>query len=70
MKLTPWFPATVKPVRAGVYRTRPESSTSQIICYSYWSGRKWGFYKYTKRHAISAMGESPVQNKEWRGVLK
>jgi hypothetical protein len=36
MKLTPWFPANVKPVRAGVYEI---SSTTPW--YRYWDGANW-----------------------------
>jgi hypothetical protein len=37
MKLTPWFPANVKPVRAGVY----EIQDSLAAWYRRWDGMNW-----------------------------
>jgi hypothetical protein len=38
MKLTPWFPANVKPVRAGVYEVK---EGRMWVWYRYWDGQFW-----------------------------
>lgn len=43
-KLTPWFPADVKPVHAGVY----EIKDSNRPCYAFWRGDGWGYASWTK----------------------
>ncbi len=38
MKLTPWFPANVKPVRVGVYEIHSNTTTPW---YRHWDGLNW-----------------------------
>lgn len=38
MKLTPWFPAKVKPVRAGVYEVKQDDMPAW---YRRWDGEDW-----------------------------
>jgi hypothetical protein len=41
MKLTPWYPANIKPVRKGWYEVRCEFKN---VCggMHYWNGKWWG----------------------------
>ena len=73
MKLTPWYPGDVKPVRVGVYQ-RDYSGTT-FSChrsqYCYWNGRHWGMYGTTvssaKRWSYAVSGWQVLP---WRGVEK
>lgn len=71
MRLTPWFPASTKPVRVGVYETRTARSYGPDILkgFSYWDGWRW--YVAT-RAPQSACGYnvSLYQSRQWRGILK
>lgn len=71
MKLTPIFPAHIKPVRVGVYKVTgfiPEMPPSY---YSYWNGKRWSVYLYTVADAFhNRSTRSAIQNKRWQGVLK
>jgi hypothetical protein len=73
MKLTPWYPGEIKPVREGVYqRLYPYLSKKEgAIVYCYYEDEKW------KSAALSAEKASLSQNKEfaslyqnynWRGL--
>lgn len=69
MRLTPWYPGDVKPVREGVYERRRIGVGTPY--YSYWNGRWWGLLcitPTTARH--NSRHTSIVQNREWRGVKK
>lgn len=71
MKVTPWFPGTVKPVRPGVY----QRMLNLEVVYAYFGGKNWylssPFYGQARSngecaHRVSAVQTSP----QWRGVLK
>jgi hypothetical protein len=68
MKLTPWFPASVKPVRAGVY----QSKEPFLTWYRYWDGEYWCSGGTTpiaaKRHANMRFDETPPE--PWRGLAE
>ena len=66
MKLTPWFPGTVKPVRAGVY----ERQYGKETFYCLWDGEYWHTWAMTPKHAEKLHGFSAMQSLPWRGVLK
>lgn len=66
-KLTPWFPASVKPVRAGVYWTRLLGDGSRGG-YSFWNGRYWGNELDTIENAKRYGGIG--LSKEWRGLAE
>lgn len=68
MKLTPWFPGTVKPVRVGVYERKfPNGWRS----YNYWNGKAWPSPSPVPKGAeIFKSFCSPYQDLSWRGVLK
>lgn len=72
MKLTPWFPAIVKPVRAGVYEVRKKPPWSW---YRYWDGKCWYLGGKTpmaaKNYADMAgsrLDETPPE--PWRGLAE
>ena len=68
MKLTPWFPGTVKPVRVGVYERQYRTGD---FGYCYWSGQIWSWKATTPAGALRLQNtRSPYQNTPWRGVLK
>lgn len=70
LKLTPWYPADVKPVRKGVYDTQSQGGDG----YAYWDGRHWFPFKSTASTALkrgtelSDLGIAEYQGKQWRGV--
>jgi hypothetical protein len=49
-KLTPWFPASVKPARKGVY----VASVGCNTFYRYWNGKRWHHGSYTVSEAMGA----------------
>lgn len=66
-KLTPWFPADVKPVRVGVYETRDVSVYGSK--YQCWNGKWWGCYSFDVKKAYKdRRGKSCCQCVEWRGL--
>lgn len=71
-KVTDWFPASVKPVRRGVYERIPTIWTGRAYRFAVWDGRKW---LCSNRTAIganfsAANGISQEQNTPWRGLTK
>ena len=69
MKLTPWFPGTVKPVRAGVYE-RQYFREQLETRYSYWNGEEWLVWGRTPNMAKEESRISGLQNLPWRGGMK
>jgi hypothetical protein len=70
MKLTPWFPGDVKPVRVGVYE-RQYFREQLETRYSYWSGYKWSTWAPTPKGALDLWYTvGALQDLPWRGVLK
>jgi hypothetical protein len=54
-KLTPWFPATQKPVRPGVYEVITRCSEEGQPAYSHFDGAYWnGGWESPERAAIRA----------------
>ncbi len=71
MKLTPWFSGDQKPHRVGVYRR--DFFGTDVISYSHWNGKFWGFYSAYAADAakpFNASQKSSLQNLPWRGVMK
>lgn len=67
MKLTPWFPANVKPVRAGVYEILMDCPW-----YRYWDGLNWYAGHCTPRLAC-ALPRMPLEEtppEPWRGLAE
>ena len=70
MKLTPWFPGDVKPVREGVYE-RDYINASPGKFYCYWNGKFWGLYGTNPKISMWYQDKpSTEQNLPWRGVVK
>ncbi len=68
-KLTPWFPADVKPVRVGVYLVK--SPLLLTGGFSYWDGKRWGWICYTRRDAAAEkVYPGASQDKQWRGLAE
>lgn len=64
MALTKIFPAHIKPVRVGVYKTKIFEWR-----YSYWDGKFWSFSKDSVCDAYAVKwNTSNFQNKQWRGL--
>jgi hypothetical protein len=70
--LTDWYPADVKPVRAGVYETiAPNRPPGQLGWYSYWNGKVWGIAYGHRYLAWSVYAEpSKFQDRQWRGLTE
>lgn len=73
MKLTPWYPPNIKPVRPGVYEAQWGSSKLwEDWPYSYWTGEEWANSGATPEEALRlknwTLGAN--QSKKWRGLAK
>lgn len=66
MKLTPWYPGNIKPVRSGVYER-------DYGKYSYWNARKgqWGAWgAFISIAEKNSDVESSLQHQPWRGLAE
>ena len=69
-QMTLWFPADVKPARAGIYEIL---TISKQDYYAYWTGQQWGWgcthltIAGWKDHAFS---DGAYQEKVWRGFTE
>lgn len=70
MKLTPWFPASVKPARVGVYEKR--TSGHHATQWAGWDGRVWNVLCLTPEEAAAEMDGHPTcfPDDEWRGLAE
>jgi hypothetical protein len=69
MKLTEWYPGTVKPVRDGVYQRRFARDDEPVFCM--YKGGKWRVWANSPENAEAYVSISAVQERyHWRGVLK
>lgn len=67
LKLTPWFPGDVKPIRVGFYERQYSSSDDRQQNYDldYWSGASWHYGNgQIKRPRDRALN----QERRWRGL--
>ncbi len=68
-KLTPWFPASVKPVHVGVYEI-----TERLLGtgYCYWNGYEWANMgsSINKAYENRDWLEGAYQSKNWRGLAE
>ena len=74
MKLTPWFPASVVPVRVGVYEVRDQHIDTSH-CFAYWDGDRFGFRvwnspKNAAHPIVRKLSTSLPMRTEWRGVRR
>ena len=67
MKLTPWFPLNIKPVRSGVYNTSLGNKTP-YLGFSHWNGRRWSDTCASIEGANQAIRGNGMQDKKWRGL--
>ena len=73
MKLTPWFPGTVKPARVGVYKRVYDTTeySKSNFGYCYWNGQIWSWQATNPTGALLLRHtRSPYQELPWHGVLK
>ena len=65
MRLTPWYPANIKPVREGIYQTKVQG----YLGYSFWELGRWGNQCGTVADLSRFGGHMPgEQDKQWRGM--
>jgi len=66
VKLTPWYPKKITPVREGLYTVRIHKSNQ----YSLWNGRKWSWFApdkgMTLHYANSGLFHASLFR--WRGL--
>ena len=67
MKLTPWFPANVLPVRPGVYEVDKYIGTHW---YRRWDGKYWFAGNYAPEDAASSKHALVMNAHPWRGLAK
>jgi hypothetical protein len=70
-QMTPWFPANVKPVHAGVYEIKIRYEDRSTYCY--WGGDRWGFFAHRPDVAellCNAFADTASQAKIWRGFTE
>lgn len=75
-KLTPWFPASVRPVYVGVYQARffdLSDADDRAPEYHYWNGKRWWYGSNTPRKTAEEFlradrGEPQPTPKPWRGL--
>jgi hypothetical protein len=68
MKLTPWFPADVKPVRPGVYKVKTRSGRPW---YRRWDGKVWFVGSNTPKDAASKIEQLWfIDSRSWRGLAE
>ena len=64
MKLTPWYPPDIKPIRKGVYITKKNN----IIYFQHWTGRYWNTRMGTIDGAGNVKLKSIHQDVYWKGI--
>lgn len=70
-KLTPWFPASVKPARNGVYEVEGPEDLGRNY-FSYFDGERWHGQWFTPERArAKAPGIGiGLQSDKWRGLAQ
>jgi hypothetical protein len=68
-RLTPWFPWSVRPVRAGMYRVQDHTMRCGC-CWSdaHWDGKEWHSDLFTPGVYRTMIFDS--QMKRWRGLAE
>jgi hypothetical protein len=66
-KLTPWFPSSEKPSRAGVYACILRGLTATQSGYAHWDGKSWG-NQYGVADDAPRRGMNGEQDKRWCGL--
>lgn len=65
--LTPWFPSSIKPARAGVYERKTPFG---VTFYSLWNGHHWCLGGVTPTRAAGYRCKSNDQHRPWRGLAR
>ena len=72
--LTPWFPGTQPPARAGVYMVDQARLSDVPQCvFSLWSGRHWYIQGSTPKDALKWICYGPNKReyfRQWRGLME
>ena len=70
-KLTPWFPADVKPVRPGVYQRKAPGIGDECAGYCCWTGSFWGkFSPFISDAVIKSDRPTIYTDDVWRGLAE
>lgn len=70
-KVTPWYPASIHPVRRGVYQRDHGPERHYRFRYSHWNGQRWGGWaESVKAAAKNKRWPSERQSLPWRGLVK
>lgn len=71
-KLTPWYPARIKPVRVGVYNVSCRASEQTGQWFAYWNGERFMYYHTDPRKAYRSRATfgCGADTKSWRGLNK
>ena len=70
MKLTPWYPNTINPVRKGLYEVRIPKG---VHLWSFWTGERWNYAEISVQRAVTINKRSMLMYNmpmQWRGVAK
>ena len=68
-RLTPWFPHTTKPARAGMYRAQDRTMNCGCCWFdAHWNGREWHTDLLTPGTFSTLLFDS--QLKRWRGLAQ
>jgi hypothetical protein len=76
-KLTPWFPATMKPVRPGIYQRKLDYLTGYRgkWQFAHWDGRRWSGSFTSVEQCAGKWTDSPESDyrctksdPSWRGL--
>ena len=69
---TCWFPASIPPVRNGVYQRKYPLGKTELVRFSYWDGEHWYLGAETPSEAALKVTFGPTlqQNLAWRGVVR
>ena len=66
--MTPWYPGDIRPVRNGVYQTKPDKNFPATTAWQHWDGYRWSAFGWTPSHAWQLRKtRSQFQQPMWRG---
>jgi len=68
MKKTKWFPADIKPVRAGWYETKSQLENQISKFRWFFDGNEWVWFYYES--TLQGKNRCNCQNRVWRGLAK
>jgi hypothetical protein len=67
MKLTPWYPAHITPVRKGVYQQM--CGLGKRLGYQHWNGHGWSPWFPTPEQAKQSQFHNAYST-QWRGIAR